>query len=1070
MRHGRILRGIVSSLALAGLLVGSLAVSASAEPVTAPAAPVAKGPTDSASAASEADASAIARSFGHPVVVDSSTTETTQISALPDGQMQLVSSSQPVRVKSKGSWTPVDATLQRSADGTVAPAAVSVKTAFGGGGSSLLARVQTNSGTWISETWPYGALPTPSLSGASATYSEALPGVDVVLTANVTGMSEVFVVKNAAAAADPRVKALTVGVTGAAQSLVAGGRTLATAPDGSFLSSSTPTWWDSSISGANATGPAPGAFPEALDHSVAGSSLTLDAAPAVEDTTKYPLYIDPDWTGQVDNDWFIDQGHPTTVYLNQSTRLKVGPASAVNSSDGVAHLARAYWKMDTTGVTGVVTAAHFNSTETYAGSCTPTGVALWEISDTDPGSTWNTTATNWLQNMTTQVVAHGRAGCPAAAVGFDAYAAVADAQARHPGYVYLGMRATSESGDTYYKEFSPTATITITYDSRPNVPAAAQMTSPPRACSTNPNAPVWVNSTSGLTLQVTSTDPDVGQNVATHYFVVRPGTTVPVVYTTGFSAGGPQPYTIGAGDLAPGAYSWFATTSDNIVDSSATTSCYFNVRNTAPPSPTVAPPSVPTTVGVGFTPSISAASSDGIAEFAYWWAVQGAGTPAVPVTAPGPNGALPPCSSVSGIVTFVCVSSGGLPATPVSVAPVDDSSTLWVASYDQAGNVSTPVGIDAGAGADATNISYGAGHGWSFDALTAPFTSTIQDSNTNSGAALTSALPLVLSSGVARNQTAVLPGQTGAAKPVISSPGFVTLARGFNSTTLDHRDFTEGAPPSGYVLQAPQGMIASPALTKPTGTNSLYSCQITATDEMTSNDAACEGTGVTGVRLGYIWTYTLAQPAGYIPLYRCHFSGDHYDSTDVACEGHPSDGLLGYLAPMDQSQTARPAVDTTQSFTASAWIKPSMGTSPTASRAIMSQQDASGQGFVLLEQANGQLQFCLTSQASPLSRDCVQGATVSDGTWVFVTAVWDRVNQQLRLSLGSAVSLSATAHHSVSGSDVAANAPLVLGGMSGDGMHEGQWSGLLDDPTIFPGVPDGIQISNLYHLKDPNSF
>jgi hypothetical protein len=92
-----VLVGVVS---MAGALLTSSPAAAetplasgSARTVTKPS----PSPVDAPSAATSQSASTIAVRFGHPVAVDAETTPTTQVSALPDGTMQLVTDALPVR-------------------------------------------------------------------------------------------------------------------------------------------------------------------------------------------------------------------------------------------------------------------------------------------------------------------------------------------------------------------------------------------------------------------------------------------------------------------------------------------------------------------------------------------------------------------------------------------------------------------------------------------------------------------------------------------------------------------------------------------------------------------------------------------------------------------------------------------------------------------------------------------------------------------------------------------------------------------------------------------------------------
>lgn len=700
---------------------------------------------DRATASDQASAMAVAQKYDHPVVDESKTTETSKVSALSDGTMQLVVNSLPVRVHRGNVWVAADATLQHAADGTVVPIATSVAVEFSGGGSSFLARVQTDTGKWVTESWPYGELPAPKLSGATATYSEVFPGVDLNLTASVTGMSEVFVVKSATAIQDPRVADLSLAVSGATVSTKSGKQIVASAADGSVLTSSAPVWWDSSKTDADASGPAGGDFAAPLQHSVAGKTLSLDTRSVAKSNVTYPVYIDPDWTGGVYNRWFIDRGYPTTSYLNPSTRLKLGYASAALSTDGVNHLARMFFAMDTSGVASKqILAAHFNTTETYSGSCTPMAVELWWVGSGTPGASWNNTTLGWISNMDTQTVAHGRSACPASAVGFNALQGVQAAAASNAASLTLGLKATAESDSRSYKEFSPSASLTITYNSVPGTPAALQYTSPTRTCSNDPANPTSIDATQPITLQATASDADSGQNLETAF-------TVSGVTQTSFSwskasprgAAGPESVTLPVNILAVGDYRWHAQTNDGVGGvSSIASDCYLRAVTASPTVPTVTKTSTESAVvGMPMTVQFGSATSDGVKVFAYWWAV---GTPATPPTPPvmtpiTPGQPLPACGSASGSVRFACPAPGSLSSSIIAVAPVDVQSTLWVASYNDAGRVSLAAnglyaasGLAVSATADTADVSLSVGHIWDSQALTVSATA-VPDLNTTSG-------------------------------------------------------------------------------------------------------------------------------------------------------------------------------------------------------------------------------------------------------------------------------------------------------------------------------------------------
>jgi hypothetical protein len=104
-----------------------------------------------------------------------------------------------------------DATLEKRADGSVAPKAAAPQMVFSGGGDGdPLARIASR-GRSLELKWP-GELPEPQLDGASALYPEVLPGVDLKVTATVESFQHVLVVKTPQAAASEELKKLTFGL------------------------------------------------------------------------------------------------------------------------------------------------------------------------------------------------------------------------------------------------------------------------------------------------------------------------------------------------------------------------------------------------------------------------------------------------------------------------------------------------------------------------------------------------------------------------------------------------------------------------------------------------------------------------------------------------------------------------------------------------------------------------------------------------------------------------------------------------------------------------------------------
>lgn len=334
MRRPRVV--VIGIVSIAGVLAACGAPDdgspdgASAAPGVAPG-PSGVGPGATprcdASAGDDRTAQAIARTCGRSVEIESARSEYSELYVEPSGNRTLVTSVVPRRARHPdGAWGPIDLTLRQAGDELV-PTATAANVRFSGGGSGPLVTV-TAEGHSMTLSWPT-PLPKPTLSGASATYANVLPDVDLVVTATEAGFSHALVVKTARGAANPAVRHARYRLGGDAALTTTEDGGLVAEVDGVRVASAAPAlMWDTARRSA-----APGA-PSALriasadggespvrtarvGSAIASGHLTLSPAAAMLDDpeARYPLVIDPPWVvGQ--NQWAYatadNQNGPTT--------------------------------------------------------------------------------------------------------------------------------------------------------------------------------------------------------------------------------------------------------------------------------------------------------------------------------------------------------------------------------------------------------------------------------------------------------------------------------------------------------------------------------------------------------------------------------------------------------------------------------------------------------------------------------------------------------------------------------------------------------------------------------------
>ena len=534
------------------------------------------------------------------VEITTARTEYNTSYADPSGTTTLRMSTVPVRVRRGTGWTAVDPTLARRTDGTIAPKASTLDVGFSGGGDVPL--ITYHEGDRVLHIDAPMALPAPVLSGTSATYPEVLPGVDLVV--NVTGESfgEVFVVKTAAAAKNPALKALRFALAGRGLELhrtASGGIDVTGSTGSTLLSGEQPRMWDSrsrtgsGAAGARASAQSPGEgdhqAPIKVSAGATALTLTPDTSLLTAPDTVFPVYIDPSVPAKKTAWAMVNKAYPTTSYYKWTGSN--GEGMGYYNYNGEGPITKRLFfafntsSMRTTGRT--IVSSTLSTNETWAFSCTTSSVETWLTGGISSSTTWNNQP-SWTGPTTTRNVAtSGRPECSpgGSSIDFDATYQVIKSVQNNWATTTIGMRATNEASNTGWRRFDNAATLEVVYNTIPNMPSAAQMTSPPTKCGgAVPAGDMPI-------LSATLTDPDGTKNqVRGHFQIYKSGSATPIVdVRKAYGASGSKTsHQVAA--LAAGLYSWRVMTEDNQSPqlwSPWTNLCNFTVDATAPTPPVI---------------------------------------------------------------------------------------------------------------------------------------------------------------------------------------------------------------------------------------------------------------------------------------------------------------------------------------------------------------------------------------------------------------------------------------------------------------------------------------------------
>ncbi|WP_442819069.1 LamG-like jellyroll fold domain-containing protein [Streptomyces sp. NBC_01235] len=456
--------------------------------------------------------------------------ESSEVYATPEGHLEAREHLRAVRTRVDGAWRAIDTTLTRGADGTVLPKATTVGLTFSGGGSAPLVRM-TKNGRELALSWPE-KLPAPELNGNTVTYPDVLPDVDLRMTAQQDGFTQLLVVKSAEAAASTELSKLRL-------KLDADGMQVKETADGGLAAidqgagsavfeAPRPVMWDSSTKApdtaaksttkttantttestaktssnaaaetATATAPAAERGPDAPEAAAAESAnvapvgvdvpaaqdalvLTPDRSVLAGKNTVYPVFIDPQWYSPKASAWTM-----ASKYWASSPQWKFnGDADAGLGYCGWSYCApydtkRLFYRIPTSKFAGrTVLQAEFVVRNTWSASCADRGVELWRTKDISSSTTWNSQNASgfWIDHLKTESFAYGYTGCAAKDAEFDVKSAVQLAADKKWSTMTFGMKASSESDEYGWKRFSDDAYLRVQYNRAPPQVKMSQLT------------------------------------------------------------------------------------------------------------------------------------------------------------------------------------------------------------------------------------------------------------------------------------------------------------------------------------------------------------------------------------------------------------------------------------------------------------------------------------------------------------------------------------------------------------------------------------------------------------------
>ena len=338
---------------------------------------------DEGKSVSIAEAVAQAAESGQPVLATAETTESSSVVANPDGTLTATLGAGPLQEpdpESETGWSPIDLTLEHTG-GTYAPAVSAADTAFSDGGSGDLATLDDGARTYT-ESWD-GSLPTPAVSGDTATYANVLPNVDLVLHAQTSGFEQSFVLQTAPT--QPLVLDVPLSLEGLSAAVDENGGLIVTHVHGKVVA----TAGTAVMFGAVTDPSGEPSISAMVDTAIVSTQdgpvfrITPDPAFFANPGLIYPVTIDPSPNLDVTTDTYVKESTSSTSYLTDNV-LKVGSNNGTDKMRALLKFPAVGTTLTSAGDGVTVQSATLNLYQIDANSCTATEVDVY-----DSTSSWN---------------------------------------------------------------------------------------------------------------------------------------------------------------------------------------------------------------------------------------------------------------------------------------------------------------------------------------------------------------------------------------------------------------------------------------------------------------------------------------------------------------------------------------------------------------------------------------------------------------------------------------------------------------------------------------------------------